>query len=829
MATSPAHLIEIGDGWALWRSAALRSAGFPATDVLRLAAPDAVAAADAIDDAELASARKAAIDACRAPHRDAARRGQNQIARAIKQLLAGRPPSPIDEPGAAREAIERVRVLEARLQQQREALDRVLAAEHLRIGESLRELAAHPRFVEALLWQNRHALRTGVDVLLRQPETTHNHKTREQERLVANYVQRYCLKNDTIGFFGPVGWAVLGDADLHAHIAPGPGLLAERGTYFEFWAIDALAGTLAQDPELRRHLPPRRVPAFRIEGTTVHVSGGRAVELPPAFAHLLAAATGERTAAELAAAFVASGEAESEADVYDMLEELARHKLLLWKPEIATAGAHPERSLRARLAQIEDCEPKQRALGLLDELEAARDQIAGAAGDVARLGPALDALDATFERITGRDSSRNAGRMFAARSIVYEDARRDVTVEIGRGVLDRLAPPMIVLLEASRWFTHEIARAHRALFASIHAELRATRGTDEIAFLEFLEIVIPELGDQFTVSRTMRGAIDRLHAIWGDLLAVRGDETSRVHRTAAQLRDAVRERFAAPGPGWPSARYHCPDIMLAARGPEALARGEFYSVLGEIVIGDHTYTRPLFLKLHPDSEAWIRARFADLGPIVAPVESVASALRTDHRPPVPEDLDLEVWDGLSWRARDHVFAAGELVVAPGGQDLVVRTRDRRRTFDLIECFEMYLQLTAECHFSLLPKAPHVPRLTIDDLVVARESWHFRPEQLEFCRVEAGARFSAARAFALAHGLPRFVFARVPEEPKPWFVDFASPVYVEILAKACRKATSLSISEMLPSIEECWLPDADGLLYVSEIRIAAVDPRRYAPR
>jgi hypothetical protein len=237
----------------------------------------------------------------------------------------------------------------------------------------------------------------------------------------------------------------------------------------------------------------------------------------------------------------------------------------------------------------------------------------------------------------------------------------------------------------------------------------------------------------------------------------------------------------------------------------------------------------MFLKLHPDGEAWIRARFADLGPIVAPVEATARASRSDLRPPVPEDLDLEVGDGLSWRARDQVFAASELVVAPGGEDLVVCTRDRRRTFDLVECFDMYLRLTTSCHFSLLPKAPHVPRLTIDDLVVARESWHFQPEQLEFCRVEPGACFPAARAFARTHGLPRFVFARIPEEPKPWFVDFASPVYVEILAKLCRKATSLSISEMLPSIEECWLPDADGRLYTSEIRIAAVDPRRCSLR
>lgn len=827
MAIKPDHLIELGGGWTLWRSAVLRSAGFPATDVLRLSSPDAAAAADAIDGAALERARRDAVEACRAHTREAQGRAKKQLARAIKQLLGGLPPTPIDEPavaGEARDAIGRVLELEARQAAQREALERVLAAEHVRVGEALRELAARPRFVEALLWQNRRAMATALQPLLATAAGATDHDTRHLESFIANYVQRYALKNDTIGFFGPIGWARFCDDDLHARLAPGPDLLAARGTYFEFWAIDALADTLAQDRELRRRLPPRRMPAFRLDGATVHVTRGRTITLPPAFAHLLAAADGVRTAAELAAALVASGEADSEADVYDMLDELVEHKLLLWKPEIPSAGAHPERALRACLARVEACDARQRALALLDELEAARDGVARAAGDVARLGPALDALDATFERITGRDAARHAGRTYAARSIAYEDTRRDVTLDLGRRALDRLGPPLVLLLESARWFTHESARAHRALFGSIHAELSAARGTDEIAFLDFLDAVLPELGDQFTVSRTMRGVLDRCHAIWGELLAVRGDETSRVQRSVAQLRDAVLERFQAPGPGWPSARYHTPDVMLAARGPDALARGDFYGVLGEIVVGDHTYSRPLFLKLHPDAEAWIRARFADLGPIVAPVEAAARALRSDHHPPVPEDLDLEVGDGLSWRARDHVLAAGELVVAPAGAGLVVRTRDRRRSFDVVACFDMYLQATTSCHFSLLPRAPHVPRVTIGELVVARESWHFPSEQLAFCRALPEQRFLAARTFARAHGLPRFVFARVPQEPKPWFVDFASPLYVEILAKLCRKAASLSISEMLPGIEECWLPDAGGLLYTSELRIAALDPR-----
>src|ERR1044072_7050173 len=42
----PPHLISLDADWALWRCVALRGAGFPATSVLRLAAPECASAAD---------------------------------------------------------------------------------------------------------------------------------------------------------------------------------------------------------------------------------------------------------------------------------------------------------------------------------------------------------------------------------------------------------------------------------------------------------------------------------------------------------------------------------------------------------------------------------------------------------------------------------------------------------------------------------------------------------------------------------------------------------------------------------------------------------------
>ena len=81
------------------------------------------------------------------------------------------------------------------------------------LSAALHEAAGLPALREAVAWQNRHALTTGIDVLVRRgPEPAkRNGQHRQHEALVASYLQRYCAKNDTIGFFGPVGWSQIDD------------------------------------------------------------------------------------------------------------------------------------------------------------------------------------------------------------------------------------------------------------------------------------------------------------------------------------------------------------------------------------------------------------------------------------------------------------------------------------------------------------------------------------------------------------------------------------------------------------------------------------------
>jgi hypothetical protein len=115
-------------------------------------------------------------------------------------------------------------------------------------------------------------------------------------------------------------------------------------------------------------------------------------------------------------------------------------------------------------------------------------------------------------------------------------------------------------------------------------------------------------------------------------------------------------------------------------------------------------------------------------------------------------------------------------------------------------------------------------VTVDGFVIHRETWRFEMDKLDFLHVDDPLdRMLAVRRWARAHEMPRFVFYKIPEETKPCYLDLDSPHFIDLFVHLAKKASAISVSEMLPSVDEVWLPDADGNRYTSELRIVAVDP------
>lgn len=110
----------------------------------------------------------------------------------------------------------------------------------------LRGVARDSMFREAVTWQNPAALDNAV-LKIADGSPAKPSRARQREELVASYWQRYCAKNDTIGFFRPLAWGRISDKGAPLSSRSGA-LVRERAVHLEAWGVQALAAAI--DPGL---------------------------------------------------------------------------------------------------------------------------------------------------------------------------------------------------------------------------------------------------------------------------------------------------------------------------------------------------------------------------------------------------------------------------------------------------------------------------------------------------------------------------------------------------------------------------------------------------
>jgi hypothetical protein len=762
---------------------------------------------------------------------DDARDAAQRLRVAFDAVTRGRPPA--DTGTRADDAIQALRAAHARVDAARAELHGAFPAAREKVTRAAQDQARDPRFREALIWQNRRAVATGLDKFLQANPAAMRAPDRKHEMFIASYLHRYCLKNDTIGFFGPVGWARWDAAqDQAVRLEPGAQLLDRRGVYFELWPIDALAERLASDPRLRPWAAPRRFGFVRVEGSRAKSPLNGEHELTKALELVLRACDGETPACELAARLTGSDPdaLPDEAAVFGALETLVAKHLVTWTFELGVPWK-PERALRAKLDAVADPELRAEAQTPLARLESARDAVAAAAGRPAELERALDELGRVFTEITGAAATRRAGEMYAGRSIVFEDCRRAGKVSLGRPILEDLGPALSLVLDSARWLTCEIARGYDAAFREVYAKLSAAQRTARVPFADFWfrvqRLLLGTTGRPFDVA----GAEARRR--WQEILAYEGDPR-RVQFESATLRSRAASAFAAPASGWSAGRQHSPDLMLCAASADAIGRGEYLAVLGEIHAMINSMDISAAIEQHPASDELVAAQTADHPePFVAIRDAEGDSTRAVPWLTRGQLVSLSAGLESPMAPPERTLALADLVIHDEAGTLVVSTLDGRWKLTAMELFGPRVGELARDELEFGSDGPHAPRIAIDRLVIRRESWRVPASELLFAETsnDEDAMLGANR-WARALGLPKAVFVRSPRELKPVCVRFDSPVSVRIFAKMVRQLReqdggdqTLSVTEMLPGPDELWLRDAEGDAYTCELRLVAVDRRR----
>jgi hypothetical protein len=693
------------------------------------------------------------------------------------------------------------------------------AADH--VAARLRAVAGDRKFREAVAWQNPRALHTAVDSLATTEAPRRNSQYRQWTALVTNYLQRYTTKNDTIGFFGPVGWAKVTERAGQLDVRPGAELLAKRVVYLENWAVHELAIALST-PDALPWATPRRMPFVGVDGDRLLLPLREPAELPAAEAAVLRAVDGAKTAKEIAAEL-------SDVDVYEVLAKLRDERRIAWTFEVSPSELVPQRALRTQLERIDDPAVRERALSVLAEFETGRDAVATAAGDPDRLTSAMSDLQTAFTRHTGASAVRRPGQFYAGRTLVHEECRRDLDVELGQDLVATLMPPLSLMLESARWFTSAGAALFRRALRDV---FRARSGGKTMRLADFwlwANDIIFRL-DPRVIGRLTSALQDR----WTSILRI--DMAQReVTLRAEVLRDEVCAAFTAPKPGWRSAVQHSPDVMIAARDAAAVRAGDFRWVLGELHAGVNTMRSALFVSQHPNAAELHAGMAHDLaGPrivLAATREEGGTPQRLADALVRPEDVRVvSAHDACGPDLAGATLVADLLLSEVDGR-LVAHDRAGGNRMDLVELLNEQLMGQLVQQFRPLPTLPHTPRVSIDKLVISRENWRLPVGDLAFAfAADEQTRFLRAQQWRRATGVPRFVFVKSPVELKPFYADLSSLPSVEHLAHAIRAldraepGAALSVGEMLPGPDQLWLTDAEGARYTAEFRFVAVDRR-----
>ena len=566
------------------------------------------------------------------------------------------------------------------------------------------------------MWQNRAAYANAV-VKVAAGSSTKPSRARQREEVVASYWQRYCAKNDTIGFFGPLAWGRVADDGPPLHSRCGA-LVARRDVHFEAWAVQALAETI--DADLR-----------------------------------------------------------------------------------IAAGPRSEYELRAALEHHADDDMRARGLEALALLEAARDAVGEASPEA--LASALARLDEVFVQLTGRDPTRNPGMAYGARTLCYLDCLRDLEVTIGPGFVRGVAPALEVLFEAGRWYSGRVEKVCRPVVeAALPDDGRSPFG--------------PVLG------RVLRTLFELGPDLAGDL----GREVQELHRRLealladpdpATVGGRAVAAFADFEPAWRHSVFSSVDLQVAASDEAAVAAGDYLAVVGDIHLGGNPLIQGVFAHRHPDPAGFMARFVSGVGeglPMLLPPWTPTAGVESRGLPATTDDMvHIAVLPQTRAQAGRRTWLVEELMV--DGTDLVDRTGELR--VPLRDVFALPIFIAGMRVLSLLPDEEHVPRVTIGNTVLRREGWNVPA-------ADVPERAEEIAAFAHELGMPRRVFTKSPLERKPMYLDVESPTLCRIFCRQARQAaaqspeTQVSITEMLPTPEQCWLADPEDNRYVSELRLVA---------
>jgi hypothetical protein len=767
-----AHAGAVGPArrWELGRVFVVRHAGMPFDWLEGLAAPaDLLDAAAAVLDAE------EALPATTGPDRADVR------ALRVHAVTARGPASGQQARQRWAEAVE--------------AFSEAFARADEAACEALRAVLREPSVREAVFLSNPQVYRNMLVPYL-EASTPLNARWRRVRRQLYTYVQRFCAKNETVSFFGPMAYArTVSDQLMPDGVARlRTDLPRRRRVFVAHWAAREVAAAVARDRRLRAVLPFRRTGLPVRPGVDPWLDDdGWDALLGPDGASLTALAglrgvpvrdVAVRVQPLVACGYLEFGLAPAPYELAPLdvlaaaLRGLPGEAAADWARRVAAFAALVQAVERAPFPERVD---------------------------------AVDALEAEFGTLTGQSARRGQGAVYADRAVFYEECSSAFALEIGAGLAARWAERVTAALELS----------------VAHGAVTQQRAVERVTALlgPHARLALPEYGER------LREAFDPGTSRFGTGHAPSHPAPAWRDVVAGMLAEAERlpgDRYAlvdlCPATGDVS-RFDTCDLVLSRCHHHLLTEGW----LGTMFTADGEDGVDGAGSFGGDAARWVAGRQGLVGLDVGRRNKGYYRFpgrRLALRAPSSSDLGDP---GLA-RPEQLTVESG-----PAGSAALRCTDADGRPVQLYLPLSDYVKYPPYAALSH-PQVVHAtfvgasaaPEVTVGGVVYQRPRWSLDPCGLT--ERSPAARFLALRRVArsLPPGSDRFVFCRTETERKPYLVDLSSVLAADLVAHLAAGDGPVLAEQMRPGPDELWLRDEQDRRYTSELRVQVIGRDEHDP-
>lgn len=631
-------------------------------------------------------------------------------------------------------------------------------------------------------------------------------KIRTLEMRFYSYLQRFCSKNDTASFFGPMNYAKWDKEQLaNVKLESTVGKYSDRIVHYSFWMVKELAKRIAEEADFRPYLTPKLHPMCKYDHDKVsfiHIK--KELHLPETFRKILQAiVTDSHTLYEL------SHQLNLKMPTLNhYLKQLEQKKMIILDIEIPSTIFDPFTYLYSWVQNLPPIDLKNEWLNILEQFVKYKEEVL--TKDLAYRQKVTAQMETLFEQVTHLPARRNQGQMYADRTLYYEECKGTINeMSFGKHFHEDFMKRIKPIFDISAAYGDVLRNYYQTIARRLFKKIQGQRS--QIPYCEFIyqsQALLEAEDIDLSFS-----PLEHFHQQLEQLVHIRQDNgVAKLSESDVRLFDRFRNYAEC---------HTSPDIMFSAKSIEALAKGDYKIVLGEVhqfiaMWGSQLLFDPEREKVNEEINQMLEKL-----PMYRQLSVILNTRR--HKGLIHESFPgtiIQLFGAPSERA-NHVVEIRDLYVTEEGDELsLVDTNGNQH----------YLYNSGDENIHLWAFAPsrvsspaiqftgHTPRIEINDVIFQRERWDIGAEELlTICNQEDPFLiYVEMQRLKQKFQLPRYLFFKVKSEKKPYYFDFENFFSVEMLHSLLKKNKEVSFIEMEPSPENLWLKDDNGK-YCFEMR------------